>query len=179
MLGASTALAEHLARHPDQWPDLAGDRGGERLAPLRVRADLLAAVGADPEAAEPVAGRAGHEAYDQLRIAHKRVLLGIAARDLSGACGLDETAEDLSDLAGATLEAALAVARAELPADAAPRAARRDRHGQVRRPRAQLHLRRGRRVRRGRADGVDEAAALASATRLATGTPAGLLGADR
>ena len=35
VLGASTALAEHLARHPDQWPDLAGDRGGQRLAPLR------------------------------------------------------------------------------------------------------------------------------------------------
>jgi glutamate-ammonia-ligase adenylyltransferase len=169
VLGASTALAEHLARHPDQWPDLAGARGGRRVAPAQVRADLLAAVGADPEAGEPVAGCVGHEAYDRLRIAHKRALLGIAARDLSGGCGLDETAEDLSDLAGATLEAALAVARAELPADAVP---------------ARLAV-----IAMGKCggrelnyisdvdvvyvaaapEGVDEAAALATATRLASG----------
>ncbi len=51
---------------------------------------------------------------DGLRIAYRRALLGIAARDLSGLATMDTVAQWLSDLADCVLDAALAVARAEV-----------------------------------------------------------------
>ena len=103
----------------------------------------------------PRSGAASGTAYDALRVAYRRELLGIAALDLDRGPGggrLPETAAALADLAGAALEAALAIARRRWAeaADALP--ARRHRHGQVRRPGAELRQRRGRDLR-GRARG--------------------------
>jgi glutamate-ammonia-ligase adenylyltransferase len=50
-----------------------------------------------------------------LAAAYRRRLLHLAARDLTGAATVDEVGEELADLAAAVLEAALAVARSELP----------------------------------------------------------------
>jgi glutamate-ammonia-ligase adenylyltransferase len=55
---------------------------------------------------------------DALRAAYRRCLLAIAARDLSGTTDLAETAAELADLAGATLQAALDIAIEEDPAAA-------------------------------------------------------------
>jgi glutamate-ammonia-ligase adenylyltransferase len=52
-------------------------------------------------------------------VAYRRELLDIAARDLTGVVRVDDVAAELADLAAATLDAALAVAHAELPAGAA------------------------------------------------------------
>jgi [glutamine synthetase] adenylyltransferase / [glutamine synthetase]-adenylyl-L-tyrosine phosphorylase len=126
VLGSSVALGDHLARHPDGWRLLAG---GEPLVPPSasgLRAALLAAVGADPEAAEPVAGtapaagpagggQAGTGPATVLRVAYQQWLLQLAARDLTGQGTLDEVAAELADLAAAVLEAALAIARSQLP----------------------------------------------------------------
>jgi glutamate-ammonia-ligase adenylyltransferase len=121
VLGASSALGEHLARHPHDWRVLADDAvTASRPTTLGLRHHLLRAIGADPAAAHPVAVGAGAEVLDALRAAYRRSLLELAARDLSGAVAVDEVAAELADLAGATLTAALAVARAGLPADAAP-----------------------------------------------------------
>jgi glutamate-ammonia-ligase adenylyltransferase len=145
VLGSSAALGDHLARHPDGWRLLAG---GEPLAPptaAELRAALLTAVGADPAAAEPVAGqrgpgkpvagkpgpgkpgpgRAGQSRPSQdpaiaLRVAYRQRLLQLAARDLTGQSTLDEVAAELADLAAAGLEAALAIARSQLPPGAPP-----------------------------------------------------------
>ncbi|WP_194898562.1 bifunctional [glutamine synthetase] adenylyltransferase/[glutamine synthetase]-adenylyl-L-tyrosine phosphorylase [Catenulispora pinisilvae] len=124
VLGVSVALGDHLERHPDAWHGLV-EFDVEDLAPA-FRRLMLAAVGADPDAAEPVADMAGIPARDALRVAYRDALLGISARDI-GASSMneatatyDQTAADLSDLATATLEAALAVARAELPEDYPP-----------------------------------------------------------
>ena len=114
-LGASTALASHLARHPVDRDVLKGRQGTERPDPAQVRAELLRAVGADPLAAEPVAVLAhGQGGAATLAAAYHRRLLQLAARDLTGRNTLDEVAEELADLAGAALEAALAVARGEM-----------------------------------------------------------------
>jgi glutamate-ammonia-ligase adenylyltransferase len=121
VLGASDALGEHLARHPDDWRVLADDAvTASRPTTLGLRQQLLRAIGADPLASEPVAAGTNADVLDALRAAYRRCLLGLAARDLSGAVMVDEVAGELADLAGATLTAALAVARAGLPADAAP-----------------------------------------------------------
>jgi len=116
VLGASRALAGHLTRHPEHWRRL---RGGEHVRPTAagLRADLLRAVGADPVQPAPVADLPLPAATDALRVAYRGALLGLAARDLAGA-DVGDVAAELADLAGATLEAALAVARAEVGAAA-------------------------------------------------------------
>ena len=106
VLGTSAALGDHLARHPDHWTVLAGD--GRLPSAGEMRGELLAAVGAGP----PV---------DALRVAYRRQLLRIAAHDLVARVPADVmpgVGAALAGLADAALEAALAVARAELPPDA-------------------------------------------------------------
>ncbi|GLW21214.1 glutamate-ammonia-ligase adenylyltransferase [Microbispora amethystogenes] len=120
VFGISAALGEHVVRHPDcltvagspQWP-----------VARELCEELLLAVGADPDAAEPVAGGAtagaaepgvAARAMDALRVAHRTRLLDLAARDVTGECTLAETAAALADLAAAALDAALAIARAEV-----------------------------------------------------------------
>ena len=55
-----------------------------------------------------------------LAAAYRRRLLHLAARDMTAAASMEEVAEELADIAAAVLEAALAVARSELPAGSAP-----------------------------------------------------------
>ncbi|CAM5552062.1 glutamate-ammonia-ligase adenylyltransferase [Streptomyces tanashiensis] len=103
VLGASEALADHLARHPRDWESLV----------------TYEAVDLHPGVAEFEHGLA--EAVDpvSLRVAYRRCLLAIAARDVCGTADLAQTAAELADLATATLRAALAIARTAAPADAA------------------------------------------------------------
>ena len=117
VLGGSMALGDHLVRHPRHWTVLAAatppDAG-------ELRAELLAAVGANADDPVPVAttGRSGRTPTDALRVAYRRRLLGLAGRDLASAdplTVLPVTSAELADLAAAALEAALAIARSELP----------------------------------------------------------------
>ena len=122
VLGASPALAEHLVRHPADWRLLAGDEVRPTVQGLRER--LLRAVGADPADPAPVARGSGREVLDALRVAYRGSLVGLAARDLCGRADVADVAAELADLAAATLEAGLAVARAEVgPASAGCRLA--------------------------------------------------------
>ncbi|SEG85261.1 glutamate-ammonia-ligase adenylyltransferase [Nonomuraea solani] len=108
VLGVSAALGEHLVRHPGQVALLAEPRLGEP------RAALLRAVGAAPE--EPESRAEGPDPLVALRVAYRGMLLHLAARDLTGEVTLGEVTAELSDLAGAALEAALAIARTECEA---------------------------------------------------------------
>ncbi|HEU5456567.1 MAG TPA: bifunctional [glutamine synthetase] adenylyltransferase/[glutamine synthetase]-adenylyl-L-tyrosine phosphorylase, partial [Nocardioides sp.] len=120
VLGASTALADHVVRHPEQWKQLVDPTlGSTRAAAFAIRTDLLRAVGADPADAAPVATLADPEALDALRVEYRRNLLRLASRDLAHHEGVDDVAAELSDLAAGTLEAALAVARARVGEPAA------------------------------------------------------------
>lgn len=103
VLGASSALADHLARHPDHWHSLVTYEHAD-LHPGTAEFERQLAEADDPES---------------LRVAYRRCLLGIAARDVCGTSDLVETAAELADLATATLRAALAMAEAEAPDDAA------------------------------------------------------------
>ncbi|MBB3044134.1 bifunctional [glutamine synthetase] adenylyltransferase/[glutamine synthetase]-adenylyl-L-tyrosine phosphorylase [Nocardioides soli] len=116
VLGASEALSDHLARHPEHWHELRDPAlASTRSAAWALRAALLAAVGADPDADVPVATRPDAEAVDALRVEYRRLLLRLAARDLAHRLEVDDAAAELSDLAAGTLEAALAVARQRVP----------------------------------------------------------------
>ncbi len=113
VLGGSVALGHHLAAHPEALAELAHPPQQRSAAALR--RELLTAVGADPDAAVPVADA---DASDALRLAYRRALLRIAARDLTASAPADVVASvgaELADLADATVEAALAVARASTP----------------------------------------------------------------
>ncbi|RYU09511.1 bifunctional [glutamine synthetase] adenylyltransferase/[glutamine synthetase]-adenylyl-L-tyrosine phosphorylase [Nocardioides iriomotensis] len=115
VLGASSALGDHLLRHPEHWRDLTDPTlGSTRPAAFHVRGRMLEAVGADPADETPVATLPDGEAVDVLRVQYRRLLLRLAARDLSHDVGVDDVAAELSDLAAATLEAALAIARARM-----------------------------------------------------------------
>jgi glutamate-ammonia-ligase adenylyltransferase len=121
VLGTSAALGDHLARHPSSWRALEMDDPDE--GPDAARAALLAAVAADPDGAEPVAGLPVPAALDALRVAYRRRLLTIAGADLAApdpSAAEPAVSRALADLAGAALEAALAIARAELPPGAEP-----------------------------------------------------------
>jgi len=123
VLGVSAGLADHLARHPEDCEVLRG--AVSRPGPAELREDMLTAVGAIPAtpadaigAEDPVA--CGTEPTAALAAAYRRRLLHLAARDMTGVATVDAVAEELADIAAAVLEAALAVARAELSAKAAP-----------------------------------------------------------
>ncbi|MGQ0631119.1 MAG: bifunctional [glutamine synthetase] adenylyltransferase/[glutamine synthetase]-adenylyl-L-tyrosine phosphorylase [Sporichthyaceae bacterium] len=119
VLGASEALGDYLLRHCQDWRLLVPDPDAGPT-PAELRVVMLTAVGADPLARDPVADDSGGHAYDRLRVAYRRRLLLLAARDLTGVAYLELAAAELADLAAATLEAALAIARAGLPAGSAP-----------------------------------------------------------
>jgi glutamate-ammonia-ligase adenylyltransferase len=91
VLGASTALGEHLVAHPEDWRLLAHDRPPPDLAA---------------------------DGVDGLRLAYLRQLLVIAGCDMAGECDVDAVAADLAVLADATVDAALAIARTERPSPA-------------------------------------------------------------
>lgn len=112
VLGVSEALADHLVRHPEDLVVLAG---GEGVPDRRgMVAALLAAVGADAGAAEPVASVTGADAVSAQRRAYRRILLQIARADVLGEAPYDQVVVWLSALADAALEGALAIARAEV-----------------------------------------------------------------
>ncbi|MEP7055794.1 MAG: bifunctional [glutamine synthetase] adenylyltransferase/[glutamine synthetase]-adenylyl-L-tyrosine phosphorylase [Actinomycetota bacterium] len=121
VLAISTALGEHLIRHPDAWVALR-----DPLLPVTrptaagLRRALLLAVGAEPGDDQPVAPAAGDQQLGELRIAYRTALLRLAARDVSGLLDVADVAAELADLAGAALEAALAIARAGLAPGAEP-----------------------------------------------------------
>lgn len=114
ILGASEALGDHLSKVPSDLAVLAdADSLTEAPSARGLRRDLLASVGANPDVLEPVASDA-MTSLDELRRGYRRQLLGIAVRDLSGLASMESVAAWLSDLADATLEAGLAIARAEV-----------------------------------------------------------------
>ncbi|MER8031586.1 bifunctional [glutamine synthetase] adenylyltransferase/[glutamine synthetase]-adenylyl-L-tyrosine phosphorylase [Streptomyces bauhiniae] len=102
VLGASAALADHLARHPHDWQELV------TYEPRDLHPGVTEFERGLAEATDPV----------ELRVAYRRCLLSIAARDVCGTTDVTQTAAELADLATATLRAALAMAEAEAPQDA-------------------------------------------------------------
>ncbi len=117
VLGASRALTDHLVRFPGSWSHLVPEHEARPTA-AGLRRSMLLQIGADPDEPLPVAPGPVPASTDQLRIAYRNLLLALAARDLADGVDVSDVAAELADLAGATLEAALAIARADLGAAA-------------------------------------------------------------
>lgn len=98
VLGASEALGDHLVSHPADWRELA-DPSLTRLRPTA--AGLTQAL-------------CSADDRDELRRVYRRLLLRLAARDLSLDLRVDDAAAELADLAAGAVEAALQIARREV-----------------------------------------------------------------
>lgn len=121
VLGASSALGDMLVARPEDV-ELLAERSAEvpvlDLAPEDERARALAAVGADPASPVPVATVTGADGVCGLRRTYRRRVLEIAAADLTSPDPLDalpKVAAAMADVVAGALDAALAVARAEVP----------------------------------------------------------------
>lgn len=126
LLGGSLALGDFLIRHPEFVKDFGDWPAGEVFGDIDVRGTILRAVGADPLADVPVATITEATGQAAMRIAYHRLLMRIAAEDLFAKTPTDifhEVGSVLADLAGAALEAGLALARAQYPEHVATRLA--------------------------------------------------------
>jgi [glutamine synthetase] adenylyltransferase / [glutamine synthetase]-adenylyl-L-tyrosine phosphorylase len=112
VLGASAALGDHLARHPGDWHMLVTYEVTDMHPGIE---EFLRALhdGVHGDRARDMAKA------DALRVAYRRCLLAIAARDVCGTTDVAETAAELADLAAATLCTALDIAEQEAAGDAA------------------------------------------------------------
>lgn len=133
VIGHSTALLDEVVRRPELVADLLDTTTSLGIDSRIVRAQMLNAVGADPDAAIPVAGIDRTDGYAdyphpiaeyiaQMRREYRRQILRIAATDMSSdepLSILPAIAAALADLAAAALESALAIARAKHPTQGA------------------------------------------------------------
>ncbi|MEQ1738147.1 MAG: bifunctional glutamine-synthetase adenylyltransferase/deadenyltransferase, partial [Rhodoglobus sp.] len=104
VLGASSGLGDFLLRHPDAVNDLVTPLDGP---PSDYGADLLAAVD----------GLRSDAAWVALRVRYRRHLVRLTAWDLEHPdpiAAVSEVAAALADLAGAALDASLAVAKRDM-----------------------------------------------------------------
>jgi glutamate-ammonia-ligase adenylyltransferase len=119
VLGTSEGLGWFLFRHPEMVDELSDPTlDGDRPGAAEVRQGVLHAVGADPDAPTPTSTLDEAVGADFLRVEYHRRLMRLAARDLTGRWEVDQVSAALADLAGATIEGALAVARAAVGARA-------------------------------------------------------------
>jgi glutamate-ammonia-ligase adenylyltransferase len=108
VLGVSAALADHLARHPEDCQVLRGPDAIGAPEAAELRATMLEAIQpGEANGGDPVAA---------LAAAYHRRILHLAARDLTGVVTVDEVGAELASVAAAVLEAALSIAHAELAA---------------------------------------------------------------
>ncbi len=134
VLGASTAMADHLVARPGDWELLLPElEGTELLTYDHVYAVMAASVGVDPAAPRCIgdagarAKVTGGRAVLAMRNAYRSQVLIIAAHDLAQAVEsslpsvtLPAVSHALSDLADATLQVGLSLAAAGLPSSAQP-----------------------------------------------------------
>ncbi|MBO0979155.1 bifunctional [glutamine synthetase] adenylyltransferase/[glutamine synthetase]-adenylyl-L-tyrosine phosphorylase [Microbacterium sp. SD291] len=112
VFGASQGLADFFLRHPAQLTVLAEPAAGLPSADA-LRTRLLAAVGER----DGFAASGDDAALNLLRVAYRRNLAAIAVHDLAHPHPVEivgEVAAALADIAGAALEASLAIARTRL-----------------------------------------------------------------
>jgi glutamate-ammonia-ligase adenylyltransferase len=106
LIGTSRLFADLLGHHPDLIPRLADD---ERLRTRPVDELVASAREATAWRTEPA------ERHTALRRWNERHRLGIAARDVLGTAGVETVGRDLTALADATVESALASLDPQVP----------------------------------------------------------------
>ena len=118
VLGASNAMGTLMRFRPDLVrAAVTPPRDTAIVTREARRARILDAVGADPASAIPVAGKVLAEAAGALRADYREQLAAIMAQDVTAGDPIEiqpKISAELSDLADAALEGALAIARREV-----------------------------------------------------------------
>ncbi|MHC2187339.1 glutamate-ammonia-ligase adenylyltransferase [Rathayibacter agropyri] len=112
VIGASSGLADFLQRRPDEIASLL-----EPVPTLPGRAEFTSELLDSVGAVDGFSTLRDEVGWAALRVRYRRLLTRIVVHDLSSpdpVAAIDRVTRALADLAGATLEAALAVARTEL-----------------------------------------------------------------
>lgn len=112
VIGASSGLADFLQRRPDEIASLL-----EPVPTLPGRAEFTSELLDSVGAVDGFSTLRDEVGWAALRVRYRRLLTRIVVHDLSRpdpVAAIDRVTRALADLAGATLEAALAVARTEL-----------------------------------------------------------------
>lgn len=115
VVGASPGLADFFHRHPDELDGIV-EPNSTLPSAATLRAALLDSVGARGG----VAAVSGEGAWTALRVRYRRLLAQLVVVDLEQddpVEGVDAVAQALADIAGAALDASLAVARADASGD--------------------------------------------------------------
>ncbi|KAB7790650.1 bifunctional [glutamine synthetase] adenylyltransferase/[glutamine synthetase]-adenylyl-L-tyrosine phosphorylase [Bifidobacterium leontopitheci] len=119
VLGVSDALGKLMRFRPELVRAAATDPCDSHLFnPAQRRAHVLRSVGADPDAAAPTSTLALADAATALRRTYRNQLAAIVAQDMTADDPVviqPRISRELSDLADAALEGALAIARHEVP----------------------------------------------------------------
>jgi len=102
ILGASSALGDHLVRRPRDLGLIAGDT-------MPIQPSLASIIEKQSQDVERV------NALNELRLNYRRQLLQIAAQDLCGDWGVEATTAALSNLATDALDAGLEIAKRDVP----------------------------------------------------------------
>ncbi len=105
LLGGSPSIVAALVAEGPEWPALLRTVLDEAMRDAAAHARALAAAGL-------VGALARDDLQHRLRVYRRRELARIGGRDLLGLATVDETVRELSALASAVIEAALAVTRA-------------------------------------------------------------------
>ena len=110
-VGSSEAFAQFFVKHPHEALSLAeGGAWTQSMTRLALVQRFLHAVGAVWEHGRWIAASDDEVALNSLRVAYKREVICIAARDLTGVSPLESVAQELSYVADAVIEAATAIA---------------------------------------------------------------------
>ena len=102
ILGASSALGDHLVRRPRDLDLLTGELMPIQRPLIQIIREQSTASNRD-------------DSLNELRLNYRRQLLQIAAQDLVGEWGVEATSEALSDLATDALDASLVIACRDVP----------------------------------------------------------------
>ena len=118
VIGASTALADEIVRHPELLTVFHDDRLNQSPLVLDSKSVLLHSIEAREVDGLFVSELTYDEAVARMRRAYRKCIIAIACFDLVHVDPMSTVAEvaaHLADLAGAALEAALCIARGQLP----------------------------------------------------------------
>src|SRR5262249_43064569 len=110
ILGGSPALATSLAAEADAWPDVLATVLTEDRRDAAAHGRALPALGVAEGGTRPAL-------FARLRLYRRREQVRIGGRDLLGLATVDDTVRELSALADAVIEAAVAHTRARIAAD--------------------------------------------------------------
>ncbi len=115
LTGSSIALSDFFRKHPNALLEISDDSDWESIVGREAFVKrMLKSVDSKIQNGRAVAGLESAKSISAMRVEYRKCLVGIAARDLLGVASFEQVSAELSWLADAVIETALAIAWAEI-----------------------------------------------------------------